>query len=95
MTNSRHQYYGIDEVTISARCDCNGHAETCDLEANPYRCNCIAASHTMGEHVSIFYDRVRQLGCPIARDNQFLVRATMIYRRVAQLGKFNSLVSLH
>ena len=32
--------------------------------------------------------RVWQLGCPIARGNQFLVRATMIYRRVARLGKF-------
>ena len=31
--------------------------------------------------------RVQQLGRPIARGNQFLVWATMIYRRVAQTGQ--------
>ena len=30
-----------------------------------------------------FLPMVRKLGCLIARGNQFLVRATMIYRRVA------------
>ena len=39
--------------------------------------------------------RLRQLGCPIARGNHFLVWATMIYRRTAQPGKFKLEVSLY
>ena len=35
----------------------------------------------------IKFTRVWQLGCPIALGNKFLVRATMIYRRVARPGK--------
>ena len=34
--------------------------------------------------------RVQQLSCPIASGNQFLVWATMIYRRVTRPGKFKS-----
>ena len=55
-------------------------------------------------HFFIFYSptnksispsyRLRQLGCPIAQGNHFLVWATMIYRRIAELGKYKSEVSL-
>ena len=48
-----------------------------------------------GDVTKVLHKTVRQLGCPIARGNQLLVLATMIYRRVAQPGKFKSYVSLH
>ena len=38
---------------------------------------------------------LRQLGCPIAQGNPFLVWVIMIYRRIAWLGKFKLKVSLH
>ena len=41
-----------------------------------------------------FIGRLRQLGCPIALDNHFLLWATMIYRS-AQMSKFKSEVSYH
>ncbi|XP_041469805.1 usherin-like [Lytechinus variegatus] len=44
----RHMYYGIEELTISARCDCNGHADTCDITLDPYVCNCLDSSFTTG-----------------------------------------------
>ena len=52
VASPRHRYYGIDEVTISARCECNGHAVSCDLSMDPYVCNCLAASRTTGDYVS-------------------------------------------
>ena len=39
--------------------------------------------------------RLRQLGCPFAQANNFLVRATLIYRSNTQPGKFKLEVSLH
>ncbi|XP_048258912.1 usherin-like [Haliotis rufescens] len=48
----RHQYYGIYDYTVSARCDCHGHAEHCDISTLPYRCNCTQDSHTLGNQCS-------------------------------------------
>ena len=47
--------------------------------------------------IEMFPARLRQLGCPIARGNHFLVRTTMIYIILAWLGKYKSEVikSLH
>uniref|UniRef100_F7ALI8 Usherin n=1 Tax=Xenopus tropicalis TaxID=8364 RepID=F7ALI8_XENTR len=44
----RHRYYGINEITISGRCNCNGHADYCDQSVTPYRCLCDINSHTYG-----------------------------------------------
>ncbi|XP_041418335.1 usherin [Xenopus laevis] len=46
--NYRHRYHGISEITISGRCDCNGHADSCDQTVTPYRCLCDINSHTYG-----------------------------------------------
>ncbi|XP_033110841.1 usherin-like [Anneissia japonica] len=51
-SHARHNYFGIEEITVSARCNCNGHATTCDLSQNPYVCNCLAASYTQGTQCS-------------------------------------------
>ncbi|KAM4770863.1 usherin [Rhinophrynus dorsalis] len=48
--NFRHRYYGIDEVTISGRCNCHGHARSCDKSVTPYRCLCDIRSHTDGDN---------------------------------------------
>ncbi|XP_041108645.1 usherin [Polyodon spathula] len=48
--NFRHRYYGVDEITISGRCNCHGHAAHCDTSLNPYRCSCLAESHTEGDN---------------------------------------------
>uniref|UniRef100_F6UX68 Usherin n=1 Tax=Ornithorhynchus anatinus TaxID=9258 RepID=F6UX68_ORNAN len=48
--NSRHKYYGVDEVTISGRCNCYGHADACDTNSKPYRCLCSPASYTDGDN---------------------------------------------
>ncbi|XP_022099403.1 usherin-like isoform X2 [Acanthaster planci] len=48
ITNRRHAYYGIEELTVSARCDCSGHAMECDLSVTPYQCVCL--HNTMGDH---------------------------------------------
>uniref|UniRef100_A0A3B1J7A9 Usher syndrome 2A (autosomal recessive, mild) n=1 Tax=Astyanax mexicanus TaxID=7994 RepID=A0A3B1J7A9_ASTMX len=44
----RHRYYAVDEITISGRCECHGHADSCDTATNPYRCLCLPESHTHG-----------------------------------------------
>ncbi|KAM9466939.1 usherin [Clarias gariepinus] len=44
----RHRYYAVDEITISGRCECHGHAASCDTGIMPYRCACIPESHTHG-----------------------------------------------
>ncbi|XP_037397596.1 usherin [Pygocentrus nattereri] len=44
----RHRYYAVDEITISGRCECHGHADSCDASASPYRCLCVPESHTQG-----------------------------------------------
>ncbi|GAB1285872.1 Usherin [Apodemus speciosus] len=44
----RHQYYAVDEITVSGRCQCHGHAETCDRTRQPYRCLCSPHSFTEG-----------------------------------------------
>ena len=43
----------------------------------------------------IRFIRLRQLGCPIARGNHFLVLATMVYFILARQGKYKWKVSLH
>ncbi|XP_032771366.1 usherin [Rattus rattus] len=45
---SRHRYYAVDEITIIGRCQCHGHAETCDRTRRPYRCLCSPHSFTEG-----------------------------------------------
>ncbi|XP_071962430.1 usherin-like isoform X2 [Antedon mediterranea] len=52
VSHPRHSYFGIEEVTISARCNCNGHATSCDLSQSPYVCNCLIASYTQGDQCS-------------------------------------------
>ncbi|XP_016124971.1 usherin [Sinocyclocheilus grahami] len=44
----RHRYYAVDEITISGRCECHGHADSCDTSVSPYRCACLPESHTHG-----------------------------------------------
>ncbi|KAJ7988959.1 hypothetical protein DPEC_G00314590 [Dallia pectoralis] len=44
----RHRYYGVNEITISGRCECHGHADHCDTSVVPYRCSCLPESHTEG-----------------------------------------------
>ncbi|XP_006890633.1 PREDICTED: usherin [Elephantulus edwardii] len=48
--NSKHRYYAVDEITISGRCQCSGHAQTCDTTSQPYRCHCSQESFTEGLH---------------------------------------------
>ncbi|XP_038667644.1 usherin isoform X2 [Scyliorhinus canicula] len=48
--NFRHRYYGVNEITISGRCNCHGHADHCDTTANPYKCMCMQESHTEGDN---------------------------------------------
>ena len=45
--------------------------------------------------VAFTWHRLRQLGCPIAQGNHFLVQATMINIIFARPGKYKSEVSLH
>ncbi|XP_077569166.1 usherin [Stigmatopora nigra] len=46
----RHRHYSIKEITISGRCECNGHADQCDTSLLPYRCLCVPESHTEGNN---------------------------------------------
>ncbi|XP_042331708.1 LOW QUALITY PROTEIN: usherin [Sceloporus undulatus] len=46
----RHRYYGVDEITVSGRCNCLGHADHCDTTTNPYRCLCSEESYTEGNN---------------------------------------------
>uniref|UniRef100_A0AAY4ADY9 Usher syndrome type IIa protein homolog n=1 Tax=Denticeps clupeoides TaxID=299321 RepID=A0AAY4ADY9_9TELE len=46
----RHRYYGVDEITISGRCHCHGHADSCDTRLSPYHCVCTPESHTQGKN---------------------------------------------
>ncbi|XP_065600248.1 usherin [Cyrtonyx montezumae] len=48
--NFRHRYYGVNEVTVSGRCNCHGHADNCDTVVKPYRCLCIKESYTEGNN---------------------------------------------
>uniref|UniRef100_A0A3P8RYW1 Usherin n=1 Tax=Amphiprion percula TaxID=161767 RepID=A0A3P8RYW1_AMPPE len=48
--NQRHRYFAINEITISGRCECHGHADHCDTSVTPYRCLCLPESHTMGNN---------------------------------------------
>ncbi|XP_077013931.1 usherin [Tamandua tetradactyla] len=48
--NFRRRYYAVDEITISGRCQCHGHAESCDTTSQPYRCHCSRESFTEGLH---------------------------------------------
>ncbi|XP_041646715.1 usherin [Cheilinus undulatus] len=48
--NQRHRYYTINEITISGRCECHGHADHCDTSVTPYRCACLPESHTEGNN---------------------------------------------
>ncbi|XP_041578632.1 usherin [Vulpes lagopus] len=46
----RHSYYAVDEITITGRCQCYGHADKCDTSSQPYRCLCSLESFTQGRH---------------------------------------------
>uniref|UniRef100_A0A8C9BFN6 Usherin n=1 Tax=Phocoena sinus TaxID=42100 RepID=A0A8C9BFN6_PHOSS len=46
----RHRYYGVNEITITGRCQCCGHADNCDTKSQPYRCLCSRESFTEGLH---------------------------------------------
>uniref|UniRef100_H2YEQ9 Uncharacterized protein n=1 Tax=Ciona savignyi TaxID=51511 RepID=H2YEQ9_CIOSA len=46
--NIKHQYYGMDGIKVVGRCNCNGHAESCNTTVNPYQCNCLEYSNTDG-----------------------------------------------
>ncbi|XP_061132682.1 usherin [Syngnathus typhle] len=46
----RHRHYAVNEITISGRCECHGHADHCDTSVSPYRCLCLAESHTEGNN---------------------------------------------
>ncbi|KAM9109657.1 usherin isoform 1-T1 [Megaptera novaeangliae] len=46
----RHRYYGVNEITITGRCQCCGHADNCDTRSQPYRCLCSRESFTEGLH---------------------------------------------
>ncbi|XP_025748029.1 usherin [Callorhinus ursinus] len=46
----RHRYYAVDEITITGRCQCYGHADKCDTTSQPYRCLCSLESFTQGLH---------------------------------------------
>ncbi|XP_010791101.1 usherin [Notothenia coriiceps] len=48
--NQRHRYYAINEITISGRCECHGHADHCETSVKPYRCLCLPESHTEGNN---------------------------------------------
>ncbi|XP_004700202.1 usherin [Echinops telfairi] len=48
--NLRHRYYAVEEITISGRCQCSGHADACDTTSQPYRCLCSQESFTEGLH---------------------------------------------
>uniref|UniRef100_A0A3B4TAI5 Usherin n=1 Tax=Seriola dumerili TaxID=41447 RepID=A0A3B4TAI5_SERDU len=48
--NQRHKYYAINEITISGRCECHGHADHCDTSVTPYRCLCLPESHAEGNN---------------------------------------------
>ncbi|XP_053463887.1 usherin [Nycticebus coucang] len=48
--NLRRRYYAVDEITISGRCQCHGHADNCDITSQPYRCLCSQESFTEGLH---------------------------------------------
>ncbi|KAK9412017.1 usherin-like [Crotalus adamanteus] len=48
--NAGHRYYGIDEITISGRCNCFGHADHCDTSHSPYKCLCSKESYTEGNN---------------------------------------------
>uniref|UniRef100_A0A4W4GYM7 Usher syndrome 2A (autosomal recessive, mild) n=1 Tax=Electrophorus electricus TaxID=8005 RepID=A0A4W4GYM7_ELEEL len=63
-----HRYYAVDEITISGRCDCHGHADACDTSVSPYRCACLLESHTQGAHCErckpLFNDKPFRAGEP-------------------------------
>ncbi|ELW55473.1 Usherin [Tupaia chinensis] len=46
--NPRHRYYAVNEITISGRCQCHGHADSCDRTGQLYRCLCSQESFTEG-----------------------------------------------
>ncbi|XP_059533348.1 usherin [Myotis daubentonii] len=46
----RHRHYAVSEVTITGRCQCHGHADSCDTTSQPYRCLCSQESFTRGLH---------------------------------------------
>ncbi|XP_053139313.1 usherin [Hemicordylus capensis] len=48
--NLKHRYYGVDEITVSGRCNCHGHADHCETSTNPYRCLCSEESYTEGNN---------------------------------------------
>ncbi|XP_056424309.1 usherin isoform X1 [Hyla sarda] len=45
----RHRYYGVSEINISGRCNCHGHANSCDTSVSPYKCLCDTQSFTDGD----------------------------------------------
>ncbi|KAM5238832.1 usherin [Ctenodactylus gundi] len=45
-----HRYYSVGEVIITGRCQCHGHADSCDTTSRPYQCLCSRESATEGLH---------------------------------------------
>ena len=60
----------------------------------PRLCNFFPACGSNWTRKLGVFGRLRQLGCPIAQGNHFLVQATMIYIVFARPGKYKSEVSL-
>ena len=79
-------YWHCANLVISkphVKCKVLKHKNLCKETKRPIYC------------IFVFVIRLRQLGCPIARGNHFLVWATVIYIILARPGKFKSEVSLH
>ena len=40
-------------MVVVIRCECNGHADTCDASSRPYTCHCNNDSFTAGRKVGL------------------------------------------
>ncbi|CAH1791583.1 unnamed protein product, partial [Owenia fusiformis] len=68
VTNTRHRYFGLYEFIVTARCNCHGHAETCDTTQPTYKCNCLPSSNTEGNQCdtckALYNDKPFYVGDP-------------------------------
>ena len=52
-------YYAVNDLTVGARCKCNGHASTCSMKGNRLKCDC--QHNTAGDNCEkckpTFYDQ--------------------------------------
>ncbi|XP_036133319.1 usherin [Molossus molossus] len=64
-----HRYYAVNEITITGRCQCHGHARACDTRRRPYRCLCAQESFTEGPHcdrcLPLYNDKPFRQGDPV------------------------------